>query len=61
MKAEIYKAKDGWRWRIIAANGKILADSGEAYQNLGDCKHGLLLCRRERIPLVVDGQADGFC
>lgn len=26
-----YKAKDGWRWRLIAANGRIIADSGEAY------------------------------
>ena len=28
---DIYKARDGWRWRLVAANGNILADSGEAY------------------------------
>jgi uncharacterized protein YegP (UPF0339 family) len=27
---EIYEATDGWRWRLIAANGRILA-SGEAF------------------------------
>jgi uncharacterized protein YegP (UPF0339 family) len=27
----VYRAVDGWRWRLIAGNGKIVADSGEAY------------------------------
>ena len=27
----IYRAKDGWRWRLKASNGRIVADSGEAY------------------------------
>ncbi len=27
----IYKAKDGWRWRLKASNNKIVAESGEAY------------------------------
>jgi len=27
----VYKAKDGWRWRMRAGNGRIVADSGEAY------------------------------
>jgi len=31
MKIKVYKAKDGWRWRAEARNGKITADSGEAY------------------------------
>jgi len=29
-KLEIYKARDGWRWRLRASNGRILACSGEA-------------------------------
>ncbi len=28
-----------WRWRIIAENGNILADSGEGYRNRADCEH----------------------
>lgn len=30
-KWEVWKAKDGWRWRLKAANGRIVAESGEAY------------------------------
>ena len=32
-----------WRWRIFAANGRILADSGEGYRNEADCDHAILL------------------
>lgn len=31
MTIELYQAADGWRWRMIARNGRIIADSGEAY------------------------------
>jgi uncharacterized protein YegP (UPF0339 family) len=31
-----------WRWRIYAANGRIMADSGEGYRNKGDCDHAIL-------------------
>ena len=27
----IYRSRDGWRWRAVRANGRIMADSGEAY------------------------------
>jgi len=27
----IYKARDGWRWRLVASNGRLLANGGEAY------------------------------
>jgi uncharacterized protein YegP (UPF0339 family) len=29
----IYQAPDGWRWRLKAANGRIIADGGEAYSS----------------------------
>jgi len=29
--------KGEWRWRLKAANGRILADSGEGYKNVSDC------------------------
>ena len=33
MKIEIYKDDAGeWRWRMVARNGKIVADSGEGYR-----------------------------
>lgn len=35
---EIYKAKDGYRWRRIdQANGKIVSESGEAYVHRSEC------------------------
>jgi len=27
----IYRARDGWRWRAVRANGRIVADGAEAY------------------------------
>lgn len=27
----VYKAADGWRWRLKACNGNITGDSGQAY------------------------------
>lgn len=28
---QVYLAEDGWRWRLKAANAKIVASSGEAF------------------------------
>lgn len=35
--AEIYEAKDGWRWRLWARNGRVIAESGEAYKRRAAC------------------------
>ena len=32
---EVYPAKDGWRWRLRAANGRIVA-TGEAHTRKSD-------------------------
>jgi uncharacterized protein YegP (UPF0339 family) len=38
-KIQIYKGKKGgWYIRIIARNGKIVADGGEPYANSGNAK-----------------------
>lgn len=35
---ELYRDDAGeHRWRLVAANGEIIADSGEGYVNRGDC------------------------
>ena len=40
----MYKdASNQWRWRLEAANNKIIASSGEGYHNKADCKHGIEL------------------
>jgi len=42
----IYKDRVGqWRWQLVAGNGKIIADSGEAYWNKNDCLHGVSLVK----------------
>ena len=37
-KLEVYKDKKGeWRWKVKAANGKIVEASTEGYKNKEDC------------------------
>lgn len=36
------KAMQGWRWRLVAPNGHITADSGEAYGRRFDAKMAAL-------------------
>lgn len=38
-RIEVYKT-DGWRWRYVARNGRVLADSGQAYSRRIDCVNG---------------------
>lgn len=40
MKFLIYKDKaKEWRWRLVAANGKIIGDSGEGYKKITHCRN----------------------
>ena len=34
-----------WRWRLVAKNGRIIADSGEGYHHEADCDHGIALVK----------------
>ncbi len=46
MKYEIYQDKRGeWRWRLKAANGRILAVSSEGYKNLADCESCVVMVK----------------
>lgn len=44
MEFELYRSKRGlfrrtqWRWRLIAGNGRVIATSGESYNNRSDAK-----------------------
>lgn len=45
---QVYKsrnplARQPWRWRAVAANGRRLANGGEAYTNLEDLRRALRL------------------
>ena len=44
----IYKDKAGeYRWRLKAANNKIIADSAEGYKNRSDCREAVDRVKRE--------------
>lgn len=34
-----------WRWRLLAANNRTVADSGEGYFNKSDALHGIELVK----------------
>lgn len=44
MRFEIYLAKDGWRWRLRAANRRTVADSGEAYTSKAHARRAVTTC-----------------
>jgi uncharacterized protein YegP (UPF0339 family) len=42
--ATVYKDRKGeFRWRVVAHNGKKLANSGESYKRRIDCLRGMTL------------------
>ena len=52
---DVYKSADGWRWRIKAANGRIVADGGEAYARRAGATRavaGLIRILAADIPVV---------
>ncbi len=52
-KAEIYQSKDGWRFRIKAGNGEVVA-TGEAYSSEDGAKKGVAAVARAASE-AVDG------
>lgn len=45
MYFEIYKSGTQYRWRLKAANNRIIADSGESYWNKQDCLDAISLVK----------------
>lgn len=39
-KTHIYRAGDGWRWRLKARNGRIIDQSSEGYTTRSKCVDG---------------------
>lgn len=33
---EVYEGADGWRWRVRAGNGRLVATAGEAFASKGN-------------------------
>ena len=58
MKFKIYKdAKSELRWRLVAANGKSVADSGEGYKNKADCLAAIELIKKGAAGAAVEDSA----
>jgi len=54
-KFVLYKDKGGeFRWRFQADNNKIVADSGEGYNNKKDCLHGIEIVKRQSPQAPID-------
>jgi uncharacterized protein YegP (UPF0339 family) len=54
MKFVIYKDSAGlFRWRLVAPNGKIIADSAESYWNKSDCHAGIALVKSTNVMTPV--------
>jgi len=46
MRYFMYQDAQGlWRWRLYAANNRLIADSGESYYNANDCLAGINLVK----------------
>ena len=51
MKFDFYEDKaGGWRWRLVAGNGRIMADGSESYTRKEDLERA--------IRVVIDGVFD---
>ena len=46
-------AKGEWRWRLVAANGRIIADSGEGYKSEKECKDDINRVKNSKDAPVV--------
>ena len=52
---EIYQdARKEYRWRLKAANGQVIATSGQGYKAKADCRHGIDLIQKEAASARVE-------
>ena len=52
-------AKQEYRWRLVASNGNIIADSGEGYVERRDCMVGIDLVKGADRTTAVEDQTRG--
>ena len=48
-----------WRWKLYAANSKIIADSGEGYKRRDDALHGMRLVASTATDCQVNDKESG--
>ena len=52
----VYKDNAGeWRWNLKAANGRVVADSGEGYREKHDCLHAIEVVKSRKDAPVHEG------
>lgn len=54
MEYQVYQSGGQWRWRLVAANNRIIANSGEAYHNRADCLSAIALVKGSAAAPVRD-------
>ena len=53
---QVYEDAAGeWRWRLVAGNDEVIADSGEGYRDKRDCLHGIELVKDSKDARVEGG------
>lgn len=57
-RIEVYRAESGWWWRFKAANGRILADSGQGYSRRIDAFNALGVVCCGRVNLTFTARTD---
>ena len=60
MKYEIYQDESAdreWRWRLLASNGRNIANGGQGYSNKADCLRGIELVKSSADAPVVEASA----
>lgn len=48
--------KKEWRWRLRAANGKIIANSGESYRRRIDCMAAIRMVKQSDLAGMAGGK-----
>ena len=57
-KFEIYKdAKGEFRWRLIASNGQMIANSGEGYKSKDSAKNGIDSVKKNTPSATIEDKA----
>ncbi len=53
-EVRIYKAKDGWRWRAKAGNGRIVCPSGEVFSDKTEARRAAIRMTKAKFVFVDD-------
>lgn len=54
---QVYEGKDGWRWRLVAANGRVIAQ-GEGHTRKRDAERAVQTVMDNVETVIWEGQAE---